>query len=211
VQYLLISRAGPAIAGTLITKELQMKRPFLIFILSALMIAAPMQALADETIDLLKEAITLLEAGDFTEGREVVAIALDQIDHHLLDATAEAFPLKIGLFTRGEVQSQNTMGIELTECTYRNEQGQEVEVQLMGGGGGVFGNIAALGMNAAGGRKIRIAGRSGSSIEDSGETTITLKLKNGKSLLFKSRDLDLEGVTGVAEGFPVDEVDKPGS
>ncbi len=188
-----------------------MKRLFMIFMLSVLMTAAPMQAFADETIELLKEAITLLEEGDFIEGREVVAIALDQIDHHLLDATAEAFPLKIGLFTRGDVNSQKTMGIEITECTYRDEKGREVEVQLMGGGGGVFGNIAALGMNAPGGRKIRVAGRTGSSVEDNGETTFTLKLKNGKSLLFKSRDLDREGMTGFAGEFPVKEVDQPGS
>jgi len=188
-----------------------MKRLLLILLLSALMSAVPIQAFADEPIALLKEAIDLLEAGDYTEGREVVAIALDQIDHYLLDSTAAVFPLKIGLFTRGEVTSQKTMGIELTECTYRNEQGQEVQVQLMGGGGGVFGNIADFGANMQGGRKVRIAGRSGSSMENNGETTITLKLKNGKSLVFTSRDLDSDSVTGIVEKFPVDEVDKSGS
>jgi len=119
--------------------------------------------------------------------------------------------LKIGLFTRGDVNIQKSMGIEITECTYRDEEGREVEVQLMGGGGGVFGNMAALGMNSQGGRKIRIAGRTGSSVEDNGETTTTLKLKNGKSLQFKSRDLDREGVNGFAGDFPVKEVDQPGS
>lgn len=187
-----------------------MKHLILFILLSSLMIAVPMQALADETIDLLKEAITLLEGGEFNEAREVVAIALDQIDHHLLDVTEEAFPLKIGLFTRGDVQSQKTMGIEITECTYRSEKGEKVEVQLMGGDGGLFGNIAAMGMNAPGGRKIRIAGCSGSSIEDNGETTILLKLKNGKSLQFKTGDLDRDGTTGFAEEFPVKAVDTAG-
>jgi len=180
-------------------------------ILAVLMMAAPNQALADEPIQLLKEAIGLLEANDYTEAREVVAIALDQIDHHLLDSTAAVFPMKIGAFTRGEVSTQKAMGIEMTECTYSDDQGQEVQVQLMGGGGGVLGSIAEFGANMQGGRKVRIAGRSGSSMEDDGEATITLKLKNGKSLIFTSQDLDIDAVTGVAEQFPVAEVDEAGS
>ncbi len=188
-----------------------MKRLLMIVTCISFLIAAPTQAMADETIKLLKEAIELLEAGDYSEGREVVAIALDQIDHHLLDSTAAEFPTKIGVFTRGEVSSQKTMGIEITECTYRNDAGQEFKVQLMGGGGGLFGQIADLGANMGGGRKVRIAGRSGSAVEDNGETTITLKLKNGKSLIFSARDLDRDALTGAAEKFPVAEVDKPGS
>lgn len=185
-----------------------MNRLILILLLSILTIAAPIQALADEPIKLLQEAIELLKANDYTEAREVIVIALDQVDHHLLDSTAAVFPLKIGLFTRGEVNSQKTMGIEITECTYSNEKGQEFQVQLMGGGGGIFGSIADFGANAPGGRKIRIAGRTGSAMEDNGETTVALKLKNGKKLMFTSRDLNREELTGNVEKFPVAEVDK---
>lgn len=185
-----------------------MKHFLLILLLSALTVGAPIQSLADETTDLLNEAIDLLRAGDNAEAREVVAIALDQIDHLLMDATAAVFPMKIGMFTRGEVQSQKAMGIDITECTYTDEKGQEFDVQLMGGGGGIFGNIADMGATMGGGRKERIAGRTGSSTENDGETTISLKLKNGKNLMFTSYDLNREDLKKAVVSFPVDEIDK---
>ena len=111
-----------------------MLRFLMVLVFSALVISTPPQALADETIDLLKEAIGLLEENDFTEVREV-------------------------------------------------------------------------GANAPGGRKVRISGRTGSSVEDNGETTLNLSLKNGKTLIFTSRDLAREGVTDFAEEFPIAEVD----
>ncbi len=183
-----------------------MKRIQMYLWLIVLLIAAPGQARADDPVKLLKEAIELLEADNYPEGREVVAIALDQIDHHMLDTTAAIFPEKIGEFTRGEVTSQKTMGIEMTKCTYINAQGQKVEIQLLGGGGGLFGGMADI-AGMGGGRKVRINGRSGSAVESNGETTITLKLKNKKSLMFKS-DLSREEVTAVAEKFPVAKVDQ---
>lgn len=188
-----------------------MKRLLIFSLLVTLTMATPLLSQADDTVDLLKEAIGLVQAGNYTEAREVVAIALDQIDHQLLDTTAALFPQSIGGFTRDDVGTQKAMGIEITEATYRSNTGDEIKVQLMGGGGGVLGNIADLGASFGGGRKVRIQGRSGTAMDDGGENSIMLKLKSGKSLSFTSSGLEIEAVTSFAEAFPVKEVDESGS
>ncbi len=176
-------------------------------LLCALTTVASMPAQADSTNDLLKEAIGLLEQDNYTEAREVVAIALDQIDHHLLDTTAANFPAQIGAFTRGKVNTEKAMGMDMTECTYSDKQDHDVQVQLMGGGGGMMGGLAALGASFGGGRKVRIQGHTGTMIEDEGEFTLTLKMKSGKSLIITSSSLDGEGVNNFAEAFPVNAID----
>ena len=180
-------------------------------LVSALVFTLAPQARAENTSQLLEEAIGLLKQENYTEAREVIAIALDQVDHHLLDTTAAVFPETIGGFTRGEVNTQKTMGMDLTECTYQDGKGNEVEVQLMGGADGMFGGLAALGASFGGGQKVRIQGRSGSLMDSEGEVTLTLKLKNGKSLIFTSNMIDGDGVSSFAEKFPVVEVDESGS
>ena len=188
-----------------------MKR-FLIFsLLLTFTIGAPQLSRADNTVDLLKEAIGLVQDGNYTEAREVIAIALDQVDHQLLDTTAALFPKTVGGFTRDEVNTQKAMGMDITESTYHNGAGNEIQVQLMGGGGGMLGNIADLGASFGGGRKVRIQGRSGTAMDDDGEATILLKLKSGKSLSFTASALDIKAVTSFAEAFPVKEVDESGS
>ena len=103
------------------------------------------------------------------------------------------------------------MGMDLTECTYRDGKDNEVEVQLMGGADGMFGGLAALGASFGGGQKVRIQGRSGSLMDSEGEVTLSLKLKNGKSLIFTSNMIDSDGVNSFAEKFPVVEVDESGA
>lgn len=171
---------------------------------------APM-AQAGDTSELLEEAIDLLEQENYTEAREVIAIALDQVDHHLLDTTAAIFPETVGDFTRGEVNTQTAMGMNITECTYSNEDGEDLDVQLMGGGEGMFGGLASFGASFGGGKKVRIQGRSGSLMDDDGDVTLTLTLKSGKSLVFNSSTIDGDGVNSFAEEFPVAEVDESGS
>jgi hypothetical protein len=187
-----------------------MRRFVTLCFLCSLVLATPLRVHAESTIDLLKEAIGLLEKENYAEAREVVAIALDQIDHQMLDATAALIPEKIGEFTRGDVETNKAMGMDLTECTYDDGKGHTVQVQLMGGSGGMLGNIANLGASFGGGRKVRVQGRSGMSMEDNGEVTITLKLKNGKSLIFRSDNLDGKAVNGFAEAFPIATVDESG-
>ncbi len=168
-------------------------------------------AQAENTSELLEEAIGLLKQENYTEAREVIAIALDQVDHRLLDTTAAIFPETVGEFTRGEVNAQKAMGMDITECTYRDEKGNELDVRLMGGADGMFGGLAAFGASFGGGQKVRIQGRSGSLMDSEGEVTLSLKLKNGKSLLFISRMIDSDGVNSFGEEFPVVEVDESGS
>ncbi len=187
-----------------------MKRSMVCMVLSLVITVGVPSVKADSTQDLLEEAISLLNEGNTAEAREVLAIALDQIDHDLLDSTAALFPESVGAYTRGEVDTQKAMGMDITECTYRSEEGNEVEVQLMGGGGGMLGSLADLGASFGGGRKVRIQGRSGTAMEDDGETTLMLKLKSGKSLSFTSRSLDRDAVTTFAEAFPVKEIDESG-
>ena len=175
-----------------------------------LIFTLPPHAQADNTSDLLEEALGLLKEENYTEAREVIAIALDQIDHRLLDTTAAIFPETIGEFARGEVSAEKAMGMDITECTYRHEKGDEIQVQLMGGANGMFGGLAALGASFGGGQKVRIQGRSGTLMESDGEANLALKLKNGKSLMFISSMVDTDGLTSFAESFPVVEVDESG-
>lgn len=168
------------------------------------------KALAENTSELLEEAIGLLKRENYTEAREVIAIALDQVDRYLLDTTAAIFPETVGGFNRGEVNAQKAMGMDITESTYRDDKGNEIEVQLMGGADGMFGGLAALGASF-GGKKVRIQGRSGSITDADGEVTLSLKLKNGKSLIFVSNKIDSDGVNSFVEKFPVVEIDESGS
>lgn len=187
-------------------------KPFLsVCLLCTLLLTLAPRAQAENTSELLEEAIGLLKQENYTEAREVIAIALDQVDHHLLDTTAAIFPETVGGFTRGEVNTQKAMGMDLTECTYRDGKDNEVEVQLMGGADGMFGGLAALGANFGGGQKVRIQGRSGSLMDSEGEVTLSLKLKSGKSLIFTSNMIDSDGVSSFAEKFPVVEVDESGA
>jgi hypothetical protein len=188
-----------------------MKRFLALSVLLTFTIALPFESQAGETADLLEEAIELLQAGNLAEAREVTAIALDQMDYELLDTTAATFPLTVGAFTRGEVETQKAMGMDITSCVYRDADGNEIEVQMMGGGGGVLGNIADLGATFGGGRKVRIQGRTGTVLDDGGDTTLMLKLKSGKNLTFTSDNLGRDVVTGFAEEFPVKEVDDSAS
>jgi hypothetical protein len=192
-------------------REPSMKTFLSICLFCTLLFTLAPQAQAENTSELLEEAIGLLKQENYTEAREVIAIALDQIDHRLLDKTAATFPETVGDFSRGDVNTQKAMGIDITECTYTDEKGNEIQVQLMGGGDGMFGGLAALGASFGGGRKVRIQGRSGSVMDSDGEVTLSLQLKNGKSLIFTSNMIDGDGVSNFAEQFPVVEVDESGS
>lgn len=184
---------------------------YMVLIALTLALILPCAAQADETVDLLKEAIGLLQEENFSEAREVVAIALDQIDHHLLDSTAAVFPAEVEAYARGDVTTQKAMGIDMTQCTYADADGNAIEVQLMGGAGGALGGLADLGAAFGGGRKVRHHGRSGSLMEDGDDLTLSLKLKNGKNLIFETRDVDRDALTAFVDGFPVVEVDESGS
>lgn len=48
-------------------------------------------------------------------------------------------------------------------------------------------------------------------MDSEGEVTLSLKLKNGKSLIFTSSMIDSDGMNSFAEKFPVVEVDESGS
>ncbi len=188
-----------------------MKRLLLLSTVFLLVAMSATHAIANETTNLLREAIELIEKNEYREAREVIAIALDQVDHHLLDAGAEVFPVTVGVFTRGDVSTQKSMGIDLTECTYTDADGNTIRVQVMGGGGGVLGNISSLTASFGGGRKVRLHGRNGTVMEEGKKTTLTLQLKNEKSLIMESDGVDREGIMGFGEKFPVVELDESGS
>ena len=86
-------------------------KPFLsLCLFCTLLLTLAPQAQAENTSELLEEAIGLLKQENYTEAREVIAIALDQVDHHLLDTTAAIFPETVGGVHQGGGQHTKSHG-----------------------------------------------------------------------------------------------------
>lgn len=124
--------------------------------------------------------------------------------------TGDFFKDNILGYQGGEIESQNMMGFSTIKREYQKDDSY-ITVTLSGSssanGMDAFSALAQMGMNAAGGKKVRIQKRNAVIITDGSNVQILVTMKKGGTLVFESNELDAEAVQKFAEAFPVEGLD----
>lgn len=155
-------------------------------------------------------AASLFKEGDLDGALEEARWCVTQLEQLKQNQTSSFFQDEINGYTAGQLESQQTMGMQLIERNY-SKDGQMISVSLAGGALGAANNafaaLASFGMQSAQGEKTRIQRRSAVITEDSGSNQIVVTLKSGGLLTFNSANVSRDEVLAFAKAFPVADLD----
>jgi len=175
----------------------------------ALLAVAPVQA-EEDAADTCKSAAKLFKDGDLDGALDDARWCVTQLEKLKQGQTSSLFKDEIDGYTGDELSEQQAMGISIVERTY-SKGGNSISVSMSGGAMGMANNafaaIAAMGMQAAQGEKVRIQRRTAVVTKDGSETSVAVTLKTGGMLTFSSSNVDKDELLNFANAFPVAELD----
>ncbi|NNF65965.1 MAG: hypothetical protein HKM98_00485 [Gammaproteobacteria bacterium] len=188
-----------------------MKYPSIVLVLILLALPFAAQS-ADDPKSIFKEVIQLLDDGDTEGALEEAKWGVERLEQLKQDKVSDIFPDKIDDFEGGDMKKNKAMGMMVTSRDYSDGKAS-VTVNLTestseGGALAGFGAIAQMAGVMGGGRKVRIQRRTGSAMSEGNSSNVNLALQSGGSLMFESRDLDLDALIAFAEAFPVEKIDE---
>ncbi|CAN5211544.1 hypothetical protein BH24PSE2_BH24PSE2_02300 [soil metagenome] len=153
--------------------------------------------------------VELYTEGDVDGALEEARWCVEALEQVKQGEVGDVFAAEVAGWKRQSINQNEAMGIAVTEASYTKGD-QTISVNLMGGAGGgglgILGGIAEMGMMSAG-KKIRIDKRSAVANSEGNSNTVMVSLKSGGSLTFESRDVDLDTVVEFAKSFPIGELD----
>jgi len=160
--------------------------------------------------EICASAASLYKEGDIDGALDEARWCVTQLEQIKQNQTSSFFSDEINGYTADELQSQQTMGMQLIERNYSKE-GQSIKVALTGGAMGAANNafaaLASFGMQSAQGEKIRIQRRTAMLTKDSGSNQLIVTLKSGGMLTFDSSDVSSDELVTFAKAFPVADLD----
>lgn len=187
-----------------------MKSRFVVAAGLSIVLSHPVQAqTAEDAATACSDAVELISEEDFDGALEEAKWCVESLQQIKQQAMLEVFPDEVLEFTGGELSNQSAMGMTMLERSYTNAQ-SDVDVALTTGMAG--GGLAALaqlgmGMNAGGGKKMRIQKRTVLDLSQSGEGQYMVQLKSGGSLVISSNDLNAEQLLPFVKAFPIADLD----
>ena len=175
----------------------------------ALLAIAPAHA-DEDAADTCKSAAKLYKDGDLDGALDDARWCVTQLEKLKQGQTSSLFKDDVDGYTGGELSEQQSMGITIIERRY-SKDASSVNVSLSGGAMGMANNafaaIAAMGMQATQGDKVRIQRRTAIVTNDGSETSAVVTLKSGGMLTFSSSSVDKDELLNFANAFPVSELD----
>ncbi len=164
----------------------------------------------DSPADTCKSASSLFKEGDIEGALEEARWCVTQLEQLKQGQTSAFFKDEIGGYIGGKLESNQAMGFTVIERRY-NKESISISVTLSGGASGAANNafaaIAAFGMQAAQGKKVRIQRRTAIVNDENGSVQVVITLKSGGMLTFDSSELSKDDVIGFAKIFPVADLD----
>lgn len=188
-----------------------MKSAFLVATGLAMAVSLPASAqTAEEAATACADAVQMINDEDFDGALEEAKWCVESLQQIKQQAMLAVFPDEVLEFAGGELSNQSAMGMTMLERSYSNAQ-SEVNVSLTTGMAG--GGLAALaqlgmGMNAGGGKKMRIQKRTVLDLSQPGEGQYMVQLKSGGSLAISSNDLNAEQLLPFVKAFPIANLDE---
>ncbi len=174
----------------------------LCFVLFAFTFSGGTYAQVPEAVEGCQMAIDAFES-DPEQALEDARWCVEQLEQLQQDKEALKFRDEIAGFTAGPLNQEKMMGMSTISRTY-SKDGVEISAQKIGVSDS-SNPLSALGafaqMGAAGGRKVRIAGHTGSVMTQGNKVTLILSLKEGGSFTFESSTANAEQVTKFAKAF----------
>lgn len=174
--------------------------------LAALSLLAGAPALAeDNAVEGCENAIAAWEDGDTALALEEARWCVEGLEQVKQADVAGQFRDEVMGMQGGPVDSNRAMGMMVIERSYAAD-GKRIDVSLTRSGGATdpmagLGALASMGMMGAG-RKVRIAGHTGTFISDGGDVQLMVTPRAGGGFLnFESEDLSEDEVEAFAEAF----------
>ncbi len=156
-----------------------------------------------------REAAQLFEADDIAGALEEARWCVEALEQLKQQGTADLFPETINGFNGGEVQTQNAMGMSITERVY-SKGGNNIDVNYTGGGAAAGGlaALANMGMTmGGGGKKLRIQRHVVLDTSSQGNAEFIVTMKSGGMLNVSSSNTDYDTVLEFLKAFPIKEID----
>lgn len=180
-------------------------------ILGLTLLVLPLASQAQEKpVDTCASAVELFNDGDVEGALEDARWCVTQLEELKQNKTSSFFHDEIEGYIGGEINSQQTMGLSIVERSY-NKANKDIDVSLSGGLSGaasnIFATIAAMGVNATPGKKLRIQRRTGVLNNESGSITLVVSLRSSGNLSFTSSSVSEEELIAFAKAFPIEGLD----
>lgn len=154
------------------------------------------------------QAAKLYESGDLAGAVEEAKWCLESLEQILQTQKADKFSPDVDGWKRGEVNQQKAMGFSNIQVLYTRE-GKSIDVNYTGGGGGMAAMFSQMGMQAGGGKKIRLGRYTGMVLEDASQNQILIGLKLTPGMInLSSSDATLDELTAFAQALPLAEIDQ---
>jgi hypothetical protein len=189
-------------------KEIPMKKVSIVLLLS-LVSAFPALADGDSPQKSCNNAAKLIADDDLDGALEEAKWCVTLLEQMQQARIGQFFKDAINGYQAGELESTNAMGFSLTKREYTKDD-KRISVSLNGMAGGgmdAFAAIAQFGMNASGGKKVRIQKRTAVITADDNDVKVMVTLKKGGTLVFESYDVNADELQAFAEAFPVEALD----
>lgn len=157
-----------------------------------------------------REAAELFDANDIAAALEEARWCVESLEQLKQQGTANLFPDSINGFNGGDVETQNAMGMSITERTY-SKGSNTIEVNYTGGGAAAGGlaALANMGMTmGGGGKKLRIQRHVVLDTSDNNSAEFIVTMKSGGMLNVSSSNTDYDTVLAFLKLFPIKEIDK---
>ncbi|OMH32184.1 hypothetical protein [Motiliproteus sp. MSK22-1] len=173
------------------------------YLLVAVGFSFALQAQADDnTVEYCESAAELAKQGQNKEALEEARWCVEGLEQELQALEKELFSKTIGDWKRGEVRQNKGMGMFITETSYTRDN-MKIDMTLTGGSGAMAAAMAQIGM-MQGGKRVRL-GKHRGVMTPKGE--LSVKLNDGRMLMFKSRNAGADELQAFAKQFPVADLD----
>ncbi|MBE9548510.1 MAG: hypothetical protein IMF09_03810 [Proteobacteria bacterium] len=164
----------------------------------------------DDPSESCASAAELFSEGDIEGALEEARWCVTQLEQLKKNETSAYFKDEIDGYEGGKLNSQQAMGITVIERSY-SKGSEMINVSLTGGSSGglnsAFAAMAAMGMQAAQGEKVRIQRRSALVTDEGDSTSVVVTLKSGGMLTFESSEVSNDDLVAFAKEFPVADLD----
>ena len=168
-----------------------------IYLLMAVGLSFAVQA-DENTVEYCQSAAELAKQGQNKEALEEARWCVEGLEQEIQAQEKELFSKTIGDWKRGEVRQNKGMGMFVTETSYTRDN-MKIDMTLTGGTGAMAAAMAQIGM-MQGGKRIRL-GKHRGVMTPKGE--LSVKLNDGRMLMFKSRNASADELQAFAKQFPI--------
>lgn len=186
-----------------------LKKKTTVLLISSLLFANPLWA-KDSPEKSCKSAAELYDDGDLEGALEEAKWCVTLMEQEKQNNTSKFFLDEVDGYKGGQIDKQNTMGFQVISRTYTKGE-KSITVNLNSGSSGsamqAFAALAQMGVQGAGGQKLRIQRRTATIEADGNDSDMNISLRSGGILGLEGANVSVEDLTSFANAFPVAKLD----